>query len=147
MILPDFSFGCKTEFGEAYFTLTGNADKLGPVSRVESGSEAEFMDAIMETEWLEMLADMGMDGEMTKIDVMLDPAGEQLSKLLPSYMDMYGCEAYSMALVDLTIDGQDYLLSLDVACYDGVWYICQQSGLAGTLLGMDGTSGGFALNE
>ncbi|MBQ9148134.1 MAG: hypothetical protein IJX69_01065 [Oscillospiraceae bacterium] len=141
-----------TEFSEAYFTITGNAEKFGPVSRVESGSEAEFMDAIMEAEWLEILADMEvnwiyMDGEMTKIDEKLDPAGEQLSKLLPSYMDMYGCEAYSMALVDLTIDGQDYLLSLDVACYDGVWYICQQSGLPGTLLGMDGTSGGFALNE
>lgn len=141
-----------TEFTRAYFTITGHEEYMNNISRVEPGGETAFMDAIMEENWMEMLQGMEVNGiylddDLTQIDAALDPDGEQLSKVLPGYLKMYGCEDYAMALVDLTIDGQDYLLSLDVACYDGTWYICQQSGMAGTLLGMSANSGGFALKD
>lgn len=141
-----------SEFNEAYFTLTGHEDLFHGTQVVESGGEEAFMDELMEEDWMAMLKDLEVNGiylddDLTQIDENLDPDDDQMSRALLGYTKMCGCEEYSVALVDLTIGGQDYLLSLDVACYDGAWYICQQSGMAGTLLGMSANSGGFALKD
>lgn len=112
--------------------MTGSPIVLG---KGEYDDASDLVDDLTNEDWMEILADMeigdvlGMDEFLDKDQ--MDPAEENLEKSC----DYLGCDELQSVAVEVTLDGDDYYLFVDVACYDGVWYNCRPTGTLANLMG------------
>lgn len=109
----------------------------------EYDDASDLVDDLTNEDWMEILADMeigdvlGMDEFLDKDQ--MDPAEENLEKSC----DYLGCDELQSVAVEVTLDGDDYYLCVDVACYDGVWYNCRPIGTLASITGASSYTGGL----
>lgn len=118
-----------------YLHHTG-LDVSTPIS-VRDGYEdaGDLVGALVVEDWMDILAEMEIgrvvEAELLIPDQMLEGYRENLSKRA----DMFNCDELVSLAVQITLDGTDYYLCVDVACYDGKWYNLTHGGMLGSMLG------------
>lgn len=112
-----------------------------PWSKIEPYDE--FAEAMTVEDWYEILADMEIGDVLTLGEILPDRDKEQMAEALKRSAERYGCDKMVPLAVEVTIDGVDYYLCVDVADYDGIWYNCQMFGTIASMLGADSTSCGL----
>ena len=123
---------------ENFFTpITFNGDPYGKPS--------ELVDDLVIYNWMDMLSKLEIGQVLTVDDLALDSEG--LSKTLENQKKYLCCDELVPLAVELTMDGEDYFLCVDLACYDGIWYNCNPMGMLGMLMDADVLSGGLVSLE
>lgn len=102
---------------------------------------SELVDDMVIYNWMDMLAKMEIGSVLRFEDLFQDV--EQVNRALENYKRYLNCQELIPLAVELTIDGEQYYLCVDVACYDGRWYNCNFFGTIGVYLGADALGGGL----
>ena len=125
-------------------TEAGFSENGQPVSiRKEYETADKFIDAMIVEDWDKILEEMEIGDVLEDKDIIPDKLDESYYEYLERMADRYGCDEIVPLAVEITLDGVDYYLCADAACYDGTWYIQNISGIIGTMLGADVTSCGL----
>ena len=104
----------------------------------------DFLDDFVIDDWMEILSEMEYDDDFTYLDdVFEDELVDVAEDHLDDSCDLYGCDEIVSLGLEIELDGADYLLCMDVACYDGKWYNLSPVGSIGTWLGISALSGGL----
>ena len=111
----------------------------------ENHADAEdFLDDFVIDDWMEILSEMEFDEDFTYLDdVLEDDILDKAEDRLDDNCDIYGCDEIVSLGLEIELDGEDYLLCMDVACYNGKWYNLSLLGTIGTCLNAPATSGGL----
>ena len=109
----------------------------------EYDDASDLVDDLTNEDWMEILADMEI-GDVLGMDEFLDKDQMDLVEedLEKSY-DYLGCDEIQSVAVEVTLDGDDYYLFVDVACYDGVWYNYKPYGTLAVITGASPYTGGL----
>lgn len=130
---------------EAGIPENGAPVPLPPFSTSEYDSVDDFIDAMSVEDWAEILEEMVIGDVLTFEDFFPEKAeDERFMEMLEKRADQYGCDEIVPLAVEITLDGVDYYLCMDVACYDGKWYNLSLLGTIGTMLGVPSMAGGLA---
>lgn len=111
--------------------------------RKEYETADKFIDAMIVEDWAEILEEMEIGDVLTAEDIIPDKLTEDYFKHLERQADIYGYDEIIPLAIEITLDGVDYYLCADAACYDGTWYIQNISGMIGTMLGANTMSCGL----
>lgn len=98
----------------------------------EYTSASKLTRAISEEDWMEILAEMEIGDVADYRD--LDVEKDDWKSIQNSYADketFLGCDELTGLAVEITLDGEDYYLLAELACYDGKWYVNQACGVLG----------------
>ena len=130
-----------------YLTLGDMEDFTIPVSFRGNpyNSPDELLDDLVIDNWMEMLSKMEIGEVLTCEDLSLDD--DNVKRSLDIQMKSLCCEDLVPLALELTLDGKNYYLCADMACYNGKWYVCNLLGVIGQLLGADAMSGGLCMLE
>ena len=102
---------------------------------------SELVDDMVIYNWMDMLAKMEIGNVLRFEDLFQDV--EQVNRALENNKRYLNCQELIPLAVELTIDGEQYYLCVDVACYDGRWYNCNFFGTIGIYLGASALGGGL----
>lgn len=97
----------------------------------------EFVEAMTVEDWYEILADMEIGDVLTMGELLPDRDTEEMAEILENMAKQSGCDKLVPLAVEVTLDGVDYYLCVDVADYDGTWYNCRVFGMIAMLQGAD----------
>lgn len=104
----------------------------------------DFLDDFVIDDWMDILSEMKYDDDFTYLDDLYeDDMVEKAEDMLDDRCDMFGCEKLATLALEIELDGEDYLICMDVGCYDGKWYNLSHSGTIGSLLGVPSMAGGL----
>lgn len=134
------------QFGYLYINHTeaGFSENGQPVSiREEYETADKFIDAMTAEDWAEILEEMEIGDVLEDKDIIPDKLTEGYYDNLERLADRYGCDEIVPLAVEITLDGEDYYLCVNVANYDGTWYNLAPMGMIGTMLGVDSMSCGL----
>ena len=105
---------------------------------------SDLIDALTVEDWMEILEDMEIGDVLTAEDIIPDKISDGYTKNLENLCVRYGCDELFPLAVEITLDGEDYYLCVDVACYDGKWYNLSMNGIIGIMLGAGSDTGYLA---
>lgn len=114
-----------------------------PSSRSEYETMDEFIDDMTVEDWAEILEEMEIGDVLEDKDIIPDKLTEGYYDNLERLADRYGCDEIVPLAVEITLDGKDYYLCVNVANYDGTWYNLAPMGMIATVLGADSMSCGL----
>lgn len=127
--------------GEKYtgqvITISGSGDYT---------SASKLLRELEQDDWMEILADMEIGDilDYRDFDIEKDLWKNTEKKVLRPKEEVLGCDELACLGLEITLDGDDYCLLMEIACYDGKWYNCNLGGGAlGALAGVSPTSGGI----
>ena len=107
----------------------------------------QLFNDLMHPDWMDTLADMTYGRKALTEDrldsFLLDNFGRSIASLEASiqaytsgsHKAVYGYDDYSSVAIEVRLDGNNYCLFMDVACYDGKWYNFQQGGMLASITG------------
>lgn len=136
--------------------LTVVLDGWEDTSSFRPGEDSEYEDInelisdMENTDWIGLLAELNVDtANIHKpeevIDDYNDSLADKIEKLRASRREIISCDDITERVVDVTIDGVDYYLCMEVTCYDGRWYNSDQENNVVTMIISDfGGHGGLA---
>lgn len=108
----------------------------------------ELFDDIDFESWSEILSEMEFDDDFVYADDLVDEDSiDMFEDHLDQQCDYYGCDEIVPMGLELELNGEDCILFVDVACYDGKWYILQQGGMLATWQGCSSYCGGLYIEE
>lgn len=111
------------------------------------GDASDLMDDLVIDDWMEMLAEMEI-GDVLEAEDFSDLGGiDGLEDALDRQADYFNCDELVSLAVEVEIDGEDYYLCVDVACYDGTWYNCTPMGMLSMLMGAEALCGGLVSQD
>lgn len=91
--------------------------------------------------WQDMLAKMEIGDVLDAEAVGLDLIG--INRQMGLQREYLRCQTLTALAVEITIDGEEYYLCVDVACYGEKWYNCKPCGIIASYLGAPSMSGGL----
>lgn len=108
---------------------------------------SDLMRDISEEDWLDTLSKMEI-GEVVQLEDIIDDFApgideDKLYDNLDSQCDYLGCDELVSLAVEVELDGDDYLLFMDVVSYEGKWYNCNQMSLGASIAGASAFTGGL----
>lgn len=107
---------------------------------------SDFMNDLVIDNWMDMMAEMEINDVLEAGELPVD-VNAGLVDTLERQEKYLNCDELVAMAVEITIDGDDYYLCVDVACYDGKWYNCTPMGMLSVLLGEAATCGGLVARE
>lgn len=125
------------------YTEFGFTENMMPVSSRDMKPYDEFIEAMTVEDWDNILGKMKIGDVLTLGEVLPDEDMEEMDDRLKAIAKQYGCDNVVPLAVEVTLDGVEYYLCVNVANYDGTWYNFQLGGLIATLLRADPTSIGL----
>lgn len=94
--------------------------------------------------WSEILSEMEFDDDFVYTDDFVDDDSiDAFEDHLDQQSDYYGCDEIVPMGLELELNGEDCILFVDVACYDGKWYILRQGGMLANWTGCMSFCGGL----
>lgn len=132
-------------FGYLYINYTefGMPENMAPVSNRDMKPYDEFIEAMTVEDWENILGEMEIGDVLTLGEVLPDEDTEEMDDRLKAIAKQYGCDNVVPLAVEVTLDGVEYYLCVNVANYDGTWYNLKLIGVIGSMLGADSTSCGL----
>ena len=128
---------------EAGFPENGQPVPVPPSSHSAYETMDDFIDAMTVEDWAEILEEMEIGDVLEDKDIIPDKLNESYYENLERMAVRYGCDEIVPLAVEITLDGVDYCLCTDVACYDGKWYNLSLGGTIAIMLGADAMSCGL----
>lgn len=118
-----------------------------PLSIHENGdykSSSKFLKKL-EQNWAEILSEMEIDDIVEPEDLVDEDKWEMVEdNAIKAKRKYLGCDELVALALEIELDGEDYYLIMDIACYDGKWYNCTPGGTIASILGVPSTSGGLS---
>lgn len=109
-------------------------------------SAKEVVNDLSAEEW--PFADMEFDGEFVYLDDVLDSDQvDRAEDYLDNRCDIYGCDEIVSLALEVEIDGEDYLLFMDVARFGDQWFNLNQFAVIATWMGVSTDCGGLVPKE
>lgn len=99
------------------------------------GTPAELMEDLVVEDWMKLLKKMEIGDVLSAEDLMPDKISDGYISNLETRAEYYGCDEIVPLAVEITLDGVDYYLCVDAACYDGKWYNLSPNGTIGAMMG------------
>ena len=114
------------EINRTIITLTGNPyDDAG-----------EFMDKFVMDDWMEILAEMQVDDDFQYLDDFMDDKNlDRAEEQLEDQCNIYGCEEIVPLALEVELDGEEYLMTINVARYGDKWYNLTLYGTIASVVG------------
>ena len=142
MVIRQVSYMCGyAALGEAW----GNV-----IAITESGeykSASKFLKKL-DQDWMGIFAEIEIGDIVEPEDLLDEELWEKVEdNTLRQREKQLGCDDFVALALEIELDGEDYYLCMEIACYDGTWYNCIQGGNLAAILGAPGTSGGLILQE
>ena len=107
-------------------------EKIPEVSTaVPTENVDEFMETLVNDDWMETLENMGIGDVFDADDLSLHEHKDGIERSLERMTDYLNCDDIVPLAVEIFIEGNNYYLVVDVACYNGKWFCCNQMGLLG----------------
>ena len=138
---------------DLYLSMGDLEDYTTPMSITGNpySSADDLLDDLVIDDWMEILAGMEI-GEVLELSDFprsygLDNSKDFLKKSNKATAKYLGCDEVVSLAVEITIDGDDYYLCVDVACYDGKWYNSTPCGHLALLMGAPTYCGGLVPAE
>lgn len=104
----------------------------------------DFLDDYVMDDWMNILGEMQVDDDFQYLDDYLDgDALDRAEENLEMQCDFYGCSEIVPLALEIELDGEEYLMTINVARYDGKWYNLTPNGLISTLLGSSPNTAGL----
>ena len=98
--------------------------------------------------WSEILSEMEFDDDFVYMDDLVDEDNiGTFEDRLDQQCDYYGCDEIVPMGLELELNGEDCILFVDVACYDGKWFILRQGGMLATWQGCSVYAAGLYIEE
>ena len=130
-----------------YLSLGDLEDPYAPVNFNGSpyNRPAELIEDITIDNWMDMLSKMKI-GDVHTAEAFSSNL-DALNNNMKRQANALGCSELVPLAVEVTLDGVEYYLCADIACYDGRWYVCNQLGTIASILGADSLTGGLFRRE
>lgn len=107
---------------------------------------ADLMEDLVVEDWMKILKNMEIGDVIPAEDIVPDMMSESYYDNLDRQADHYGCDEVIPLAVEITLDGVDYYLCVDVACYDDNWYNLTAGGMLSVILNA-GTDTGYLVER
>ena len=131
----------------ATISMGENADLVGRIISFNGDPYDDPHDFLKDLDldsWSEILSEIEFDDDFVYMDDVADKSQEEkFEDLLYEQCDFYGCDEIIPIGLEVELDGEDCVLYMNVACYDGKWYNLTQGGHLASWLGCPTSSGGL----
>lgn len=132
------------------------SDYLRPVKDSEYADINELISDMESTDWMGLLAELNVDAANVyrpeealaykpeeKFDNINKGIADKIEESISRRRAYFGCDDSTVRVVDVTIDGVDYFLCMEVACYDGRWYNVNQGDIVTSIVMGSSRTGGL----
>lgn len=120
--------------------LSDDLDSFDPGMAITFENEKdvrEFLRVYRESSFGKALTEMKIEKFVDPKDLNEAYGSEANLKNMAERSQIFGCEGYKSVAALVTLDGEEWLLTMDCANYNGRWYNLTPSGTLSTLLGAD----------
>ena len=108
----------------------------------------DFLDDYVMDDWMETLAKMRVDDDFQYLDDFFDTdTVDSMEEHLDDQCDFYGCKEIVPLALEIKLDGEEYLMTINVARYGDKWYNLTLNSSIALLLGAPTYSAGLCCVE
>lgn len=119
--------------------LGGGSEAIGSSVPIPFEKEHDidvFLDAYRKNAFGKALAEMELQEFVDPADLSEAYGSEAMQKHMEERRKIYGCDRYESIAARVSLNGEDWLLTMDCAEYRGRWYNLNPSGNLATMLGI-----------
>jgi len=130
-------------FGEELDSGVINVNQNG-----EYTSASRFLKDLEIDDWMDILAEMEIGDvlqpeDFVDDDLIPENTWDKAEDVLKKKERYLGCDEIACLGLEIELDGEDYYLCPEFACYGGKWYVLTQAGTLAMLLGTPANTGGL----
>lgn len=131
-------------FGEELDSNVITVNKNG-----EYKSASKFLKDLEIEDWMDILSEMEIGDvlepeDLADEDLINEDLWDKTEDILLKRQEKYlGCDEVTGLALEIELDGEDYYLCPDLACYNGKWYMLTQLGQLASHMGAPTLSGGL----